>query len=97
MRREQQLRERVRKVEALRRGAVTEGEREAAEAALARLKVKLGETGRAAGANPFRHSFSGALPFSIPGAWPVQLFMSLCVVAMASGLAVLHASATRRT
>ena len=36
-----QLRERVRKVDALRRGAVTDGEREAAEAALARLKAKL--------------------------------------------------------
>ncbi|MCW2317180.1 hypothetical protein M2322_002734 [Rhodoblastus acidophilus] len=97
MRREQQLRERLRKVDALRRGAVTNGEREAAEAALARLNLKLRETGRAEGADAFRFGFPGGLPFSVPGAWPVQLFMSLCVVAMASGLAVLHASATRRS
>ena len=92
-----QLRERVRKVEALRRGAVTEGEREAAEAALARLKAKLDEPrhpDRPEGLRPegIRMSFG----MGIPGPWPVQMFMSLCFVAMASGLAVMRAGASRR-
>jgi hypothetical protein len=86
-----QLRERVRKVEALRRGAVTDGEREAAEAALERLKAKLDE--------PRHPDRPGALGFGIPGglsgSWPIQIFMSLCVVAMASGLAMMRASARR--
>jgi hypothetical protein len=88
MTRKNQLRERVRKVEALHRGAVTDGEREAAEAALARLKAKLGEAGRA--------DRPEAIRLSLPGPWPVHLFMSLCVVAMASSLAVFQAGATRR-
>ena len=87
-----QLRERVRKVEALRRGAVTDGEREAAEAALGRLKAKLGEPRHPDGPGAIRFGMSSILP----GPWPVQIFMSLCVVAMASGLAVMRASASRR-
>ena len=43
---EDQLRERLKKVEALYFGAATAGERVGAEAALARLKAKLDETGR---------------------------------------------------
>ena len=87
-----QLRERVRKVEALRRGAVTNGEREAAEAALGRLKAKLDEP-----RHPDRPgSIQFSMPGFLPGPWPVQIFMSLCFVAMASGLAVMRASASRR-
>jgi hypothetical protein len=92
-----QLRERVRKVEALRRGAVTEGEREAAEAALARLKAKLDEPRHPDRPGATLHfSMSSPMPIGFPGSWPVQIFMSLCVVAMASGLAVMRASASRR-
>ena len=40
---EDQLRERLRKIEALFLGAATDGERDAAEAAFARLKAKLDE------------------------------------------------------
>jgi hypothetical protein len=94
MTRTNQLRERVRKVEALHRGAGTDGEREAAEAALRRLKAKLGETGRTDRQDGI--GLSGGLPGGIPGPWPVHLFMSLCVIAMASGLAMMRASATRR-
>ena len=43
---EDQLRERLRKVEALFFGATTAGEREAAGAAAERLKAKLDEAGR---------------------------------------------------
>lgn len=91
-----ELRERVRKVEALRRGAVTEGERKAAEAALERLKAKLDEPRHPDRPGATLHfSMSSHIP-SFPGSWPVQIFMSLCVVAMASGLAVMRASASRR-
>jgi len=92
-----ELRERVRKVEALRRGAVTDGEREAAEAALARLKAKLDEPRHPdrPGAT-MRFSMNGAFPIGFPGSWPVQMFMSLFVVAMASGLAAMRASASSR-
>jgi hypothetical protein len=42
---EQQLRARLRKIEALFAGAATPGERGAAEAALARIKARLEEAG----------------------------------------------------
>jgi len=92
-----ELRERVRKVEALRRGAVTDGEREAAEAALARLKARLGEPHHPdrPGAT-LKFTLPTGLPGGFPASWPVQMFMSLCVVAMASGIAMMRASASRR-
>ncbi|PPQ30497.1 hypothetical protein CCR94_12410 [Rhodoblastus sphagnicola] len=88
-----QLRERVRKVEALKRGAVTDGEREAAEAALARLKARLGDPAREK--SPEAISL-GLGAFSAP--WPVPLFLSMGVIAiaMASSFAMIRASATRR-
>ncbi|MCW2283083.1 hypothetical protein M2320_000848 [Rhodoblastus acidophilus] len=95
-----ELRERVRKVEALRRGAVTEGERKAAEAALARLQAKLDEPRHPDRPGATLHfsmsSHIPSFPGGFPGSWPVQIFMSLCVVAMASGLAVMRGSASRR-
>ena len=45
---EEQLRARLRKIEALFAGAATPGERLAAEAALARIKARLAEAGRTA-------------------------------------------------
>ena len=43
---ESQMREKLRKIEALFAGAGTAGERDAAEAALDRVRAKLGEMGR---------------------------------------------------
>jgi hypothetical protein len=85
---EREIRQRLHKVEALRRGAATQGEREAAEAALARLKAKL------------RKADSVETPFGyglgLPGPWPVHLFMACCAAAMVSGFAILRATAPRR-
>ena len=67
---EDQLRERLRKVEALFLGAATAGEREAAGAAAARLKAKLDEAGRAD--PPIE------LKFTVPDQWSAQLFIALC-------------------
>jgi predicted benzoate:H+ symporter BenE len=75
-------------VEALHRAAGTDGEREAAKAALERLQAKLAEPGRAE-----RPEFVAP---AFPTHWPVSIFMSLCAVAMASGLAMMRASSTRR-
>ena len=47
---EEQLRARLRKIEALFAGATTSGERVAAEAALARIKARLAEARRTAAA-----------------------------------------------
>lgn len=70
MRIEDQLRERLRKVEALLFGAATAGEREAAGAAAARLKARLDEAAR--------REPPVELRFSLPDSWSVRLFIALC-------------------
>jgi len=65
-----QLREKLRKIEALFAGAGTEGERLAAEAALARIRARLAEEGR-------RESPT-EMQFSIADPWARLLFMALC-------------------
>ncbi|MGQ0686577.1 hypothetical protein [Bradyrhizobium sp.] len=67
---EDQLRERLRKVEALYFGAATAGERDAAGAAAERLKAKLAEAGR--GDPPVE------MKLSLPDQWSVKLFIALC-------------------
>ena len=67
---EDQIRERLKKVEALYFGGTTTGERDAAEAALRRLKAKLDEAGRSD--PPIE------LKFSLPDQWSVRLFIALC-------------------
>lgn len=67
---EDQLRERLRKVEALYFGAATAGEREAASAAAERLKAKLDEAGRSD--PPIE------MKFTMPDQWSVRLFLALC-------------------
>jgi hypothetical protein len=67
---EEQLREKLRKVEALYFGAGTVGEREAAGAASERLKVKLAEIERLDAAVEMQ--------FSMPDTWAVRLFVALC-------------------
>jgi hypothetical protein len=64
------LREKLRKIEALFAGAGTEGERLAAEAALARLRARLEEIGRSEKPIEFQ--------FSIPDTWSRHLFLALC-------------------
>jgi hypothetical protein len=67
---EDQLRARLKKVEALYFGATTEGERGAAEAAVERLKVKLDEVSR--------RDPPIEMKFSLPDQWSVRLFIALC-------------------
>jgi hypothetical protein len=67
---EDQLRERLKKVEALYFGATTEGERGAAEAAVERLKAKLDEVSR--------RDPPIEMKFSLPDEWSVRLFIALC-------------------
>jgi hypothetical protein len=67
---EEQLREKLRKVEALYFGAGTAGEREAAGAASERLKAKLAEIGR--------QDPAVEMQFSMPDPWSVRLFVALC-------------------
>lgn len=67
---EDQLRERLRKVEALFLGAATAGERDAAGAAAARLKARLAEVSR--------QEPPVELKFSLPDPWSVRLFVALC-------------------
>jgi hypothetical protein len=64
------LREKLRKVEALFAGAGTEGERLAAEAALARIRARLAEEGR--------REPPSEMQFSIADPWARLLFMALC-------------------
>ena len=65
-----ELRERLRKVEALLAGATTEGERGAAEAAIRRIRERLQAS---VGADP-----PVELQFTMPDLWSVQLFIALC-------------------
>lgn len=67
---EDQLRERLRKVEALFFGAATAGEREAAGAAAERLKAKLDEASR--------RDPPIEMKFTLPDQWSVRLFIALC-------------------
>lgn len=67
---EEQLREKLEKVEALYFGAGTTGERDAAEAALQRLRAKLAEISR--------QDPPVEMQFSMPDAWAVRLFVALC-------------------
>lgn len=65
---EDQLRERLRKIEALYLGAATEGEQEAADAAFARLKAKLDEARR----------WPDEPKLSFPTIWSARLSIALC-------------------
>lgn len=67
---EDELRERLRKVEALLFGAATAGEREAANAAAERLKAKLAEASRL---DP-----PVEMKFTMPDQWSARLFIALC-------------------
>src|SRR6516165_11812913 len=67
---EDELRERLRKVEALFFGATTAGEREAASAAAERLKAKLAE---ASSLDP-----PVEMKFTMPDQWSARLFIALC-------------------
>ena len=63
------MRDELRKIEALFKGAGTAGERLAAEAALGRVKARLAELGRSDPAIEMQ--------FSMPDQWSRQLFMAL--------------------
>src|ERR1700733_12090095 len=67
---ESQLREKLRKIEALFAGAGTAGERLAAEAALERVRGRLTELGR--------QDPSIEMQFSMPDQWSRHLFLALC-------------------
>ncbi len=67
---EGELRDRLRKIEALMAGAGTAGERDAAGAALERVKARL--------AQQARRDPPVELQFSMPDAWSRQLFVALC-------------------
>jgi hypothetical protein len=64
------LRDKLRKIEALFAGAGTEGERLAAEAALARIRARLADMGRS--------EAPVEIQFSVPDTWSRQLFLALC-------------------
>lgn len=67
---ERELRERLRKIEALFARAGSAGEREAAGAARDRLRERLGEARQQAPANEVR--------FTFPDTWARRLFLALC-------------------
>src|SRR5216684_5518018 len=67
---ESQLREKLRKIEALFAGAGTAGERLAAEAALERVRARLAELGQ--------REPSVEIQFSMPDQWSRHLFLALC-------------------
>ncbi len=67
---EAQLREKLRKIEALFAGAGTVGERIAAEAALERVRARLAELER--------RDTSIEMQFSLPDRWSRRLFLALC-------------------
>jgi hypothetical protein len=70
MSRESQLRDKLRKIEALLAGARTSGERLAAEAALERVRARLNERGR--------QDPPVELQISVSDHWSRQLFLALC-------------------
>ena len=67
---EEQLRERLRKIQALFEGATTVGERDAAAAAIERIKKVLGSAERTEAPVEFQ--------FSMPDQWQRRLFSALC-------------------
>ncbi|MGY2049405.1 hypothetical protein [Methylobacterium sp. JK268] len=67
---EERLRERLRKAERLFAGAATAGERDAAEAALGRLRARLAETAR--------REPPVELKLTVPDAWSARLLIALC-------------------
>lgn len=67
---EAQLREKLRKIEALFAGAGTVGEKNAAEAALERVRARLAELQRSD--EPIE------MQFSLPDQWARRLFLALC-------------------
>ncbi|WP_024508418.1 hypothetical protein [Bradyrhizobium sp. ARR65] len=67
---ESQLREKLRKIEALFVGAGTAGERLAAEAALRRVRARVEELAR--------HDPAIEQQFSLPDQWSRHLFLALC-------------------
>ena len=67
---ESQLRDKLRKIEALFAGAGTAGERLAAEAALARVRARLAELGQ--------QDPPVEIQFSMPDQWSRHLFLALC-------------------
>jgi hypothetical protein len=67
---EAQLREKLRKIEALFAGAGTAGERIAAEAALERVRARLAELER--------RDRTIEMQFSLPDQWSRRLFLALC-------------------
>jgi hypothetical protein len=67
---EAQLRERLRKAEALQAGAATAGERDAAGTAIERLRARLNESSRADPAVEIK--------FTLPDPWSARLFIALC-------------------
>ncbi|WP_376095237.1 hypothetical protein ACE7GA_02690 [Roseomonas sp. CCTCC AB2023176] len=64
------LRDRLRKIEALIAGAATPGERDAAEAALERVRARLAEAAR--------RDPPVEMAFSLPDPWAARLFVALC-------------------
>src|SRR3546814_6578286 len=67
---EDQLREKLRKIEALYAGAKTDGEKSAAGAAAERIRVKFENASKQERAEEFK--------FSITDPWSRQLFIALC-------------------
>ena len=67
---EKELREKLRKIAALFEGATTPGERDAAAAAIERIKKALGDTPRS---EPLVES-----QFTLPDRWQRRLFAALC-------------------
>lgn len=70
MTQEQQLREKLKRIEALHAGATTPGERDAAAAAMERLRAKLRESEQTEKALEFK--------FLMRDAWARRLFIALC-------------------
>ncbi len=77
---EQQLRERLRKIAALFEGAKTQGEREAAAAAMARVKeaLKTAQPGPEPRAHYFYEEPLVEMQFSLPDPWQRRLLSALC-------------------
>ena len=67
---EQNLRDKLRKIEALFAGAATAGEKSAAGAAAERIRARLGQAAKTEAAVEMR--------FSIPDVWSRKLFVALC-------------------
>lgn len=72
MRDQEDIRERLAKLEALFAGGATPGERAAAGAAMERLQARLD------GAGPAQDEPEIELQYSLPDVWAVRLFVALC-------------------